>query len=66
MTSFLVGKSCSVLMIGRSAPSPAARVALRAIQRSAPDSIFTEFGSVTDVTFMENVFQSYNIGKRDV
>ena len=53
-------------MIGRSAPSPAARVALRAIQRSAPDSIFTEFGSVTDVTFMENVFQSYNIGKRDV
>eukprot|EP00116_Pleurobrachia_bachei_P012058 sb/3472320/ len=48
-------------MVGRSAPSPAARVALRAIQRSAPDSIFTEFGSVTDVTFMENVFQSYNI-----
>ena len=53
---------CSVILTGRSQPSPATQLALNGLTSSKKNAVNLEFGDVTDKTFIDDIFQSHKIG----
>lgn len=61
VATWLVHAGCSVILTGRSKPSPAAQLALNALKSGGKDAITLEFGDIADKNFVDKVFQSHKI-----
>jgi hypothetical protein len=62
LATWLVDAGCSVILTGRSEPSPVAQLALNALNSGRKDSVILELGDVTDKKFIDKIFESNKIG----